>query len=173
MMATVPPAVPVAIVGLPSSGKTTFLAALWHLVSTSELSTKLSFGSLGGDDYNYLNGIMKQWRRAKEQDRTQLKGMQSVVINLKDDDGRYVRVTFPDVPGEEYTRMWEQREVHEDLARTLASGNIMLLLNGKQDPRARVGDRADCYQGGSRRYGSRRGTDGLASNARAHAGAVG
>jgi hypothetical protein len=124
--------VPISIVGLPSSGKTTFLAALWHLVQTEEVATRLRFGSLSNDDFAYLNLIVKRWRSATEQARTQTTGIKSVSMNLLNDSDRAVRITFPDVPGEEYRRMWEDREVDKDLARTLSSGNILLLLNGNK-----------------------------------------
>jgi Double-GTPase 1 len=122
----------VSIVGLPASGKTTFLAALWHLVQRGEIETRLRFGSLSNQDYAYLNSIVKLWRNATEQGRTQLAGTKSVSMNLLDANGRAVRVTFPDVPGEEYRRMWEDRRVDEDLSRILSSGNIMLLINGNK-----------------------------------------
>lgn len=122
--------VPVSIVGLPGSGKTTFLAALWHLVQSDEVDTTLKFGALSGDDFAYLNLITEQWRRAIEQKRTALAGIKSVSMTLADSSGRRVRLTFPDVPGEEYRRMWEERTIDEGLAKTLSSGNIMLLVNG-------------------------------------------
>ena len=56
-------------------------------------------------------------------------------------------VTFPDVPGEDYQRMWENREVGLDLAETLSSGNVMLLVNGnKIDAPRWVYDDAELYR---------------------------
>jgi predicted ATPase len=60
------------ICGLPGSGKTTFLAALWHLVSSREIETKLKFGSLRSGDMTHLNEIAARWRSAKVQDRTKV-----------------------------------------------------------------------------------------------------
>ena len=36
----------VVIIGLPASGKTTFLAALWHLVTAREVPTVMQFRTL-------------------------------------------------------------------------------------------------------------------------------
>jgi hypothetical protein len=36
----------ILICGLPASGKTTFIAALWYLLSNREISTALKLGSL-------------------------------------------------------------------------------------------------------------------------------
>lgn len=120
----------VSIVGLPASGKTTFLAALWHLIQSGETATKLRYGSMSNHDYAYLNKIVRLWRSAKEQGRTQIAGVKSVSMNLRDDEGREVRITFPDVPGEEYRRMWEERKLDEVLVPNLDSSNIMLMVNG-------------------------------------------
>ncbi|MEH2612947.1 TRAFAC clade GTPase domain-containing protein [Bradyrhizobium sp. AZCC 1693] len=120
----------VSIVGLPGSGKTTFLAALWHLVQSGEIPTRLRYGSMSNEDYAYLNQIVKLWRRATEQGRTQIAGMKSIAMHLVDAEGRAIRVSFPDVPGENYRAMWEDRKVDEGLAENLGTGNIMLLVNG-------------------------------------------
>ncbi|WP_407151022.1 TRAFAC clade GTPase domain-containing protein [Bradyrhizobium sp. ORS 86] len=120
----------VSIVGLPGSGKTTFLAALWHLIQSHEIQTRLRFGSMSNHDYAYLNQIVKLWRKATEQGRTQIAGTKSISMNLTDASGRAIRVTFPDVPGEDYRTMWEDRKVDEALAENLGAGNIMLLVNG-------------------------------------------
>lgn len=120
----------VSIVGLPGSGKTTLLAALWHLVQTEEVPLRLHFGALGDGDFAHLNAIVKRWRSAKEQERTKASGIKSVSMNLLDAAERTVRVTFPDVPGEEYQRMWEDRNIDERLAETLSFGNVLLLING-------------------------------------------
>jgi len=120
----------VSIVGLPGSGKTTFLAALWHLIQTGEISTRLRFGSMSNQEYAYLNQIVKLWRKATEQGRTQIAGMKSISMNLVDASDRAIRVTFPDVPGEDYRTMWEDRRIDEGLAENLGTGNIMLLING-------------------------------------------
>jgi hypothetical protein len=121
----------ISIVGLPGSGKTTYLAALWHLIRNDpDVVTKLRFESLKIGNYEHLNGIAKQWRAAKEQIRTQVNGTRTVSMSLLDVHGASLRVTFPDAPGEEYSRMWEEREVDRDLAETFSVEGILLLING-------------------------------------------
>ena len=119
----------VVIIGLPSSGKTTFLAALWHVVTSREIDTALSFGGLKSGNKNHLNTIARRWREAKEQDRTAVTGNRLVSINLKDDVDNVVNVTFPDVPGESYLRMWEDRDCESEIADILREGNVLLFVH--------------------------------------------
>lgn len=56
----------VVLIGLPSSGKTTFLAALWYLVTSKQIPTRLKFRALGHGDRKHLNAIVKQWSDARQ-----------------------------------------------------------------------------------------------------------
>jgi hypothetical protein len=124
--------VSISIIGLPESGKTTFLAALWELVTERRVTKALSFASIGENDHSYLRKIVTVWRKATEQARTRLTGLSAVKMNLKDHDGNVVEVAMPDAPGEDFRAMWENRELGRVLGDSLASGNIMLLVNGNK-----------------------------------------
>lgn len=119
----------VVIIGLPESGKTTFLAALWHLISERDVETKLQFEKLGAGDLTHLNEIAARWCDAKVQDRTAVGGQRMVSMNLKDTAGDPVRVTFPDVPGEAYRRMWEERECEPEIAEVLKSRGVLFFIH--------------------------------------------
>lgn len=119
----------VVIIGLPASGKTTFLAALWHLITARDLDTALRFGSLRAGEASHLNAIATRWRDAKVQDRTAVAGNRLVSMNLLDRTGGDLRVTFPDVPGEAYRRMWEDRECEPEIAGVLRAGGVLLFVH--------------------------------------------
>ena len=119
----------VVIIGLPESGKTTFLAALWHLITERDIDTALRFHTLKDGDASHLNEIAARWRDAKVQDRTVIGGNRLVSMNLKDANDTPVRVTFPDVPGEAYRRMWEDRDCEPEIVEILQAGGVLLFIH--------------------------------------------
>ncbi|WP_368508189.1 hypothetical protein [Bradyrhizobium lupini] len=119
----------VVICGLPASGKTTFLAALWFVVfDKRDLDARLKFDSLIGLDHSHLNEIMRRWLQAKEQIHTEVASGKIVSMNLKDGSGRRVRITFPDLSGESFQQMWEARECDPELAQLLRACDGILLF---------------------------------------------
>ena len=119
----------VVIIGLPASGKSTYLAALWHLVTDGDVETTLRFGDLLAGGSGHLNTIATRWRRAMVQERTAVAGNRLVSMNLLDTTNQTVRVTFPDVPGEAYRRMWEDRDCESDIADILRTGEVLLFIH--------------------------------------------
>lgn len=121
----------VVICGLPASGKTTFLAALWFVVfDKRDANARLKFDSLIGVDHAHLNAIMRRWLHAKEQIHTEVASGKIVSMNLKDDAGRKTRMTFPDLSGESFQEMWEARECDPQLAELLrACDGIVLFVH--------------------------------------------
>ena len=119
----------VVVLGLPGSGKTTFLAALWHIVTERDIETKLKFGGLQAGDGAHLNEIAKQWRSAVVQERTAISGNRLVSMNLVDERTNTFRMTFPDVPGEAYQRMWESRDCEPEVAEGLRAAGVLLFIH--------------------------------------------
>ncbi|WP_310531243.1 TRAFAC clade GTPase domain-containing protein [Novosphingobium sp.] len=124
--------VSISVIGLPGSGKTTFLAALWELVGERRVTKVLTFDTIGENDHSYLRKIVAVWRKATEQARTRLTGLSAVKMNLKDAEGGVVQITMPDAPGEDFRAMWEDRELGRVLGESLADGNILLFVNGNK-----------------------------------------
>ncbi len=52
-----------------------------------------------------------------------------VSMNLVDGAGVAVRVTFPDVPGEAYRRMWEDRDCDPTVAEILKAESVLLFVH--------------------------------------------
>lgn len=117
------------VIGLPGSGKTTFLAALWHLIAKREIPTLLRLDSLVRGNQKHLNEIADRWRNAQMQERTSLGGNHFVSISVLDATNQPATITFPDVQGEAYQKMWEDRECDREVAETLMQGNVLLFIH--------------------------------------------
>ena len=119
----------IVVLGLPGSGKTTFLAALWHLLTSDEVETRLSLVSLKAGESAHLNEIAALWRRAKVQERTLHAGDRTVTMSLRNGAASEFQLSFPDLAGESFQRMWEARECAPEVAASLRSANVLLFIH--------------------------------------------
>ncbi|WP_313539235.1 TRAFAC clade GTPase domain-containing protein [Sphingomonas sp.] len=118
----------VFIAGLPSAGKTTFLAALWHLIRSGEVATELSYAGLEGIDVGYLNSIQARWLEHKPMDRTQGSQEQTARLNLRARSGDRLTLSLPDFAGEGFRRMWSARRSTSAIASSASTANGHLFL---------------------------------------------
>jgi hypothetical protein len=129
------------MVGLPRTGKTTFLAALWHVVRSDEVSDSLRLDRLEGDQ-EYLNLIAAQWLKCEALERTS--GDQSKVdIRLRDPATGYLaRLRIPDMSGELYASLWETRTCLTSFADLIneVDGCLMFVHPGKIKETALIDD---------------------------------
>jgi hypothetical protein len=115
------------IIGLPGSGKTTFLAALWHVVTTKEVPGSLQLIRFEGDR-RHLNKLHKAWLQFREVGRTVQNTEQVVSMKLglpnSDDSADLV---FPDMSGESFRHQWVDRKWTNEYD-MLARGSCGVLL---------------------------------------------
>ncbi|TWA92612.1 hypothetical protein [Bradyrhizobium stylosanthis] len=118
------------IIGLPASGKTTFLAALWHLIEADETECRLKLDSYEGD-LKYLNSIAEAWRTFREVPRTSQVGDIDVAIQLVDSvTGSKGRAFFPDLAGETFDVQVEARRCRPIFRKNVdADDGILLFIN--------------------------------------------
>jgi hypothetical protein len=115
------------LMGLKGSGKTSFLAALWHLVESNELPTGLTAPKLQ-PDRQYLNRIRDSWLRFEEVGRTSLRSQEVVSLLLNDSQTEgTVSITVPDLSGEVFRLQWATRRANRQYVE-FASGSSGLLL---------------------------------------------
>ena len=102
----------IMVLGFQASGKTTFAAALWHLVDSREISdTALVKGRHNGD-FQYLEKISAVWAEGWAVDRTRSQEWLPITINLRSLVSETdVRLSFVDIAGETVERIFATREV--------------------------------------------------------------
>jgi hypothetical protein len=113
------------MLGLPESGKTTFLAALWHLVSSSGGTFELDH--LAGDQ-SYLNRISHDWLRCEPTTRTSRAQETEVAMFLRGDDQHSLELRVPDISGESYNDFWEHRGWPAEFDNLVTRANGLLLF---------------------------------------------
>lgn len=118
------------IMGLPASGKTTFLAALWHLVESGETECRLVMDHFHGD-FTYLNHIADAWRDFKKVPRTSQTGDTDVTIYLHDRvTGARGTALFPDMAGEVFDLQVEERRCRPEFVKQAdAEDGILFFVN--------------------------------------------
>lgn len=101
------------VIGLPGAGKTTFLAALWHVVEFREVPESLRLVTLEGDK-THLNQIRTRWLDAEPLERTKIPDEKIVSMLLADEAGQTSRVWIPDLSGESLELQWTDRVASAD-----------------------------------------------------------
>lgn len=119
----------IVVLGLPESGKTTYLAALWHLLQARKVESKLKALRLRAGEAQHLNEIAKRWVAARKQERTSHDKNRTVAMELKSVAGDEFVLAFPDVAGEAFARFWEKRECDADVLGSLSARGVLLFIH--------------------------------------------
>jgi hypothetical protein len=116
------------VVGLQESGKTTFAAALWYLLDSGEVPTRLRKGLHEGD-YLYLEEITKLWGDGWRVGRTSHDRQEAVRINLVDETSNYSgKLEFTDLSGESFEKLFATRQCDPAFVELVASTDGILLF---------------------------------------------
>lgn len=115
------------VIGFQGSGKTTYAAALWHLVDSREVPTALAKGRHNGD-YRYLEKIASAWGQGWQVERTGRGTWQPVTINLRSEAvPDEIALSFVDMSGETFEQVFSSREFDVNVE-SMARGCEGLLL---------------------------------------------
>lgn len=116
------------LLGLPGSGKTTFLAALWAVLNNGTANGEIVLGPLRGEQ-RYLNRIRQDWLRYTEMERTLPPDETDLAMPLQ------VRATkqdftlqIPELAGENYQKAWETRELPQKVVDLLTQADGLALF---------------------------------------------
>lgn len=101
----------ISMIGLPDSGKTTFIAAFWSYIQSDELECELKLDGYT-KQYPHLNELQKKWEMAERVNRTAVQSQQESVINLiNSSDRSKFNLIIPDLSGEEFEAQVSTRKV--------------------------------------------------------------
>jgi hypothetical protein len=116
------------LIGLPSTGKTSFLAALWYAIQQNQFPSALVLKKLDGDS-GYLDKIRAAWLAYKAVGRNPTDTETFVSMHLKSSTGdEEVHLTFPDVSGESFKQQWATRQLTTSYDKCLRSANGGILF---------------------------------------------
>jgi hypothetical protein len=115
-------------VGLPKSGKTTYLAALWHVLEDQSSTTTLK-RKRNSVDRTYLNQIAEAWRACTPVPRTALQSDDTTVaLHLEGDGFGEFTLTVPDLGGEAFEQQLEHRKMSTAHAALFREANGVLMF---------------------------------------------
>lgn len=121
------------MIGLPRTGKTTFLAALWHVVQSGEVPESLQLVELHGER-THLNNICENWLGCQALERTFIGTEEKVAMKLAQPPaGLRTELVLPDLSGESFRNQWERREwtkEYNDLA--IEAVGILLFIHPRE-----------------------------------------
>lgn len=112
--------------GLPSSGKSTFLAALSHLLTSDELPTALTLKELP-ESREYLIYLARKWVKFEEIERTPSEILKEVHFTLVKDEEE-IDLFTPDMSGEAWESLWVQRSCSQKLAQWVSDASGIILF---------------------------------------------
>jgi len=120
----------VVVIGVPDSGKSSFIAALSHILEFKEIETALMLARLP-DDAKYLHEMRSDWEVCQPFERTKA-GVHPIIFNLIDKEGHQIDLSFPDIAGEEFDKQWSSRIWNENFLQAIEEAlGVLLFLNVK------------------------------------------
>lgn len=147
MTAQAGPSTKFLVIGLPEAGKTTFLAALWHLADHGGVQGALR-APRDVPDQAHLNAIRERWLTVEPTQRTRLGAEKRVSMLLERDDKEVVEVVFPDMSGESFLGHWGSRSwsaPYQELVQD-ASGLLLFVHPAKLVPGPRIEEGAGALE---------------------------
>jgi len=127
------------VIGLPEAGKTTFLAALWHIADTGDVPGALR-APRDVADQQHLNAIRDRWLTVEPTPRTRRGAEKRVSMLLEKDDKTSIEVLFPDMSGESFLEHWKHRAwpaSYQEMVQN-ASGLLVFIHPEKLIPSPRI-----------------------------------
>lgn len=129
--------------GLPKSGKTTYLGALAAVVENPSYSGAYKFAAYP-EERQLLESLIDNWLQCNEAERTKGQEPFPNTLHLSDSaSGAEVTLNIPDLSGEIYDRQCERRNCSEEYVELARSTDLVMLFchagrNYRNDPIPRL-----------------------------------
>lgn len=117
----------VLLAGLPGSGKTTYLAAIFHLLRTGSANAANLVMPELPEDRDYLMEAESAWLRLEALTRTVTASPGGATITVVR-DGAHVQLSIPDIRGEDYEHLWEYGTTADRLAEVVGMATGIMLF---------------------------------------------
>src|SRR5205823_4670816 len=118
------------LMGLPETGKSTYLGALWHIVESKQVGGSLQLEKLVGQ-WEYVESLRRRWCSGEDMERTRgvsRQLQQQVVMLLREpQSGAIVSLHVPDHAGEVYEAQWEDRRWTREYGQFISETTGILL----------------------------------------------
>jgi len=133
------------IVGMPNSGKSTYIAALRHLLIANEVHTELELTGLAANE-KHLNKLEADWLDCKQVQRTKTATEGWVEFRVKDrKSGTHSTLSIPDLRGEAFEQPacngLCQKDVYD--AVTAADGILLFTNADREDDTLMISEFSD------------------------------
>ena len=120
------------IAGLPSAGKTTYIAALWDIIVRNQGDVELSFAAMP-EDASYLNEIREYWMKMQTIDRSKTAVPTDIRMNIeRKSDGTKMVLDIPDFMGEQFQKIIDHN-LSDDVKKWIGDSNRVMYLINKFD----------------------------------------
>lgn len=119
------------LIGLPSTGKTTYIAALWSYLSSAVGEGDPRVTQMP-DDPRYLNEIASAWAQGGLMPRNSLGATDRIEFTVEMASGATTTLVLPDLPGESFRNAVIHPMIDEDTASAVESSDLLLFfVNGQ------------------------------------------
>jgi len=135
----------ILVAGMPSSGKSTYIAALRHALVAKDVSCALELVGLSQEEA-HLNRLELDWVDGKEVQRTQSANETWVELQIRDRATQdSVVLALPDLKGESFEQPATLGLLQEELQRELNSASSAMLFTSadREDDKLLISDMAD------------------------------
>lgn len=115
------------LVGLPESGKSTFIGALAYIARKAK-APLMRLANLGPNDER-VNRLSNNWLSYEAPERTHRAGEETVALSLVDSETKQTcTLALPDLAGESFERQWRDRECTPSYFEIASQTNSVLLF---------------------------------------------